>query len=95
MPVVKYFESVCSRPTFRDNAGNAATLGEHRFSGCSLANIVNLFNPQRLILGGLTGAGEWLFELLRRARSPLLDDVEIVPAQLGAQVGISAAAHTG
>ena len=63
-----------------------------------LANIINLFNPARIILGGgLTNAGDALFEPLRRsalgrALAPLGSEVAIVPAQLGSQVGIYGAA---
>lgn len=63
-----------------------------------LGNVINVFNPRRIILGGgLTAAGPLLFDRVRAstpkyALKPLADDVEIVEAALGADVGTLGAA---
>lgn len=62
--------------------------------GAGIANVINLFNPERIVLGGgVTEAGELLFEPVRRvafsrALRPLIHGVQVVPAQLGPRVGI-------
>jgi len=62
--------------------------------GAFLAGIVNLLNPDRIILaGGIAQAGEILFETVRktirqRAMDVLAKSVEIVPAGLGVDAGI-------
>ena len=62
--------------------------------GAGVANVLNLFNPQRVILGGgVTKAGDALFEPVSRlaheqAFGPLLRMADIVPAELGEQTGV-------
>jgi glucokinase len=66
--------------------------------GAGIASTINAFNPQRIILGGgVTAAGELLFEPLRRialgrAMPALAKGVDVVPAQLGDDVGVLGAA---
>jgi glucokinase len=66
--------------------------------GAGVASMINAFNPQRVIVGGgVTSAGPLLFEpltriALSRAMKPLAKGVEVVPAQLGDQVGVMGAA---
>lgn len=63
-----------------------------------VGNAINTFNPKRVVVGGgLTGAGDRLFEALRsrvatRAMPAIVRGVDIVPAQLGGDVGILGAA---
>lgn len=63
-----------------------------------VGNAINTFNPKRVVVGGgLTGVGERLFVELRsrvaqRAMPTIARNVEIVPAQLGQDVGILGAA---
>jgi glucokinase len=68
------------------------------YLGIGMANLVNLFNPQLIVIGGgLTNIGEALFEPVRRAiderafRSPA-EVVRVVPAALGDKVGVLGAA---
>jgi glucokinase len=62
--------------------------------GAGIANVLNVFNPGRVILGGgVARAGEALFVPVRRmaheqAFGPLLRVADIVPAELGDQVGV-------
>jgi glucokinase len=66
--------------------------------GAGIANVINIFNPQRVVLGGgITNFGDLLFGPIRRialsrAMGPLAQVAEIVPAQLGGQVGVLGAA---
>ncbi len=65
-----------------------------RFLGIGLANIVNLFNPEVVVVcGGVTQAGRHLFdpltaEVKRRAFRPAVDACRIVPGQLSGTAGI-------
>jgi glucokinase len=62
--------------------------------GALLAGMVNLVNPEKIILGGgIAQAGDVLFDSIRatistRAMSVLAENVEIVPAKLGIDAGI-------
>jgi glucokinase len=63
-----------------------------------MANLLNIFNPERIVIGGgVSKAGEMLFEPVRRiARARAFErpgrDAEIVPAALGDDVGVVGAA---
>jgi glucokinase len=63
-----------------------------------VASTVNAFNPRLVVIGGgVTGAGDLLFEPLRRraiarAMPPLAAVVRIVPAELGERTGVIGAA---
>ena len=66
--------------------------------GIGMANLVNLFNPQLIVIGGgLTNVGEALFEPVRRAIvrhafRAAAEVVRVVPAALGDNVGVLGAA---
>ncbi len=68
------------------------------YLGIGMANLANLFNPQRIIIGGgLTNLGEALFEpvhraLARHAFPGAARAVEVLPAALGENVGVLGAA---
>jgi glucokinase len=68
------------------------------YLGVGMANLVDLFNPELIVIGGgLTRMGERLFDPVRRiiARSAFraaAQAVTIVPAQLGDDVGVLGAA---
>lgn len=68
------------------------------YLGIGIANLVNTLNPERIIIGGgVSKAGEMIFEPVRRvvsqrAMKPLAEKVQILPAQLGDEVGIVGAA---
>ena len=63
-----------------------------------MANVVNILNPQRVIVGGgVAQAGEWLLGPMRREiRRRSLDQpgatAEVVPAALGPDAGVIGAA---
>ncbi len=63
--------------------------------GAGITNVIHIFNPRRVVLGGgITNFGDdLLFEPIRRIAAqrvmgPLAEVVEVVPAQLGGQVGV-------
>lgn len=66
--------------------------------GDFLGGICNLLNPELIVIGGgVSGAGKFLFEPLRRsvrhhAFAPATDRLRIVPARFGADSGIIGAA---
>lgn len=70
-----------------------AETGE--YLGLGVANVVNILNPRKVILGGgvIARSGDLLFDTIRRTvrdrgMTQLADDVEIIPAELGDQAGI-------
>ena len=64
-----------------------------RYLGIGIANIVNLINPEMVILGGgMARAGDLLFEPVRKyvrehAFTAATEGVEVVPAALGVNAG--------
>jgi glucokinase len=66
--------------------------------GVGIANYVNIFNPEVVVIGGgVIGAGELLLaparaEMRRRALPPSRDEVRIVPARFGVEAGMIGAA---
>lgn len=69
--------------------------------GAFMASVIHTFNPRRIVLGGgVTNAGDLLFvplrEQTRRRTIPqMMDLVDIVPAQLGDNVGVLGAVAVG
>ncbi|MDA1082003.1 MAG: ROK family protein [Gemmatimonadetes bacterium] len=69
-----------------------------RYLGAGIANLLNIFNPEVVVLaGGVTGAGAQLLaplqaEVRRRAFRPAVDVVRIVPGTLGDRAGVVGAA---
>jgi len=70
-----------------------------RYLGTGVANLLNIFNPDMfVIMGGVTQAGESLFEPLRRevarrAFRPAVESCQIVPGALGGLAGVYGAAR--
>jgi glucokinase len=68
------------------------------YVGMAVANLVHIFNPQRIIIGGgVSNAGDLLFAPIRRAAQRRTIPVyhgtfDIVPAALGDDVGLIGAA---
>jgi glucokinase len=71
-----------------------------RFLGAGIANLLNTFNPDVVVIaGGVTQAGEALFEPLRvevrrRAFKPAVDACRIVPGTLPGTAGVVGAVRT-
>jgi glucokinase len=71
-----------------------------RFLGAGVANLLNIFNPETVvILGGVTQAGDSLFiplraEVSRRAFRPAVESCRIVPGLLPGTAGVFGAALT-
>jgi len=71
-----------------------------RYLGIGIANMITVLSPDRVVLGGgVAAAGELLFEpiraeIRRRVTTTSIDDVVLVPAELGTWAGaIGAAVH--
>lgn len=68
------------------------------YLGVGMANLVNLFNPELIVIGGgLTNMGDPLFDSVRRvidrrAFPAAAQAVKVVPAYLGEDVGVLGAA---
>ena len=65
-----------------------------RFLGSGVANLVNIFNPEIIVIcGGVTAAGDRLFkplaaEVARRAFRPAVERCRIVPGSLTGTAGV-------
>jgi glucokinase len=70
-----------------------------KFLGAGVANIVNIFNPEVVVIcGGVTRAGDRLFlplrsEVKRRAFRPAVEHLRIVPGVLPGTAGVVGAAR--
>jgi glucokinase len=101
--------AACGTDTAED-AVRAATDGDERaargladvgrYLGIGIANMITVLSPDTVVLGGgVAAAGELLFgpiraEVERRVKTTSLDEVSIVPAELGTWAGaIGAAVH--
>lgn len=71
-----------------------------RFLGTGLANLLNIFNPDVIVVaGGVTQAGDALFvplrnEVRRRAFKPAVEACRIVPGELPGTAGVVGAVGT-
>lgn len=71
-----------------------------RLLGAGVANLLNIFNPEVVVLaGGVTQAGDALFEPMRaevrrRAFKPAVDACRIVPGELDGNAGVIGAVAT-
>lgn len=69
--------------------------------GSCMVSVIHIFNPRRIVIGGgVSNSGDLLFEPLRKQTKkhamPMLHDIcDIVPAQLGDQVGVLGAVAVG
>jgi glucokinase len=101
--------AACGTPT-AEAAVRAAQAGDERalaglaeigrWLGIGIANMITVISPDRIVIGGgISAAGEVLFgpiraELERRVRTTALDEVTVLPAELGTWAGaIGAAVH--
>jgi glucokinase len=70
-----------------------------KFLGAGVANLVNVFNPEVVVVcGGVTYAGDSLFvplrrELARRAFKPAVEVCRVVPGELSGTAGVYGAAR--
>ena len=82
-------EDVVRRATDGDPGCRRALADAGRHIGVAVANLCNLVNPERIVVGGSMGhAGDLLLDPLResvrlRAIPSAAEDVEIVPGELG------------
>jgi len=102
--------AMACRTSTAEEAVRAARAGDERaiqglrdigrYLGIGIANAITILSPDLVVLGGgVAGAGDLLFdpiraEVARRVRTTSLDEVRIVPAELGTWAGaIGAAVH--
>jgi glucokinase len=86
-----------------EGPGDARDVIEHVgvHLGVGLASLVNVFNPEAIVLGGgFARAGDLLFdparkEVAERALVPARDEVRIVPGLLGVEAGLIGAGLVG
>jgi glucokinase len=77
-----------------DQIANEIVRDTARYLGAGIANILNIFNPDIVVVaGGVTAAGDALFvplgaEVRRRAFSPAVRAVRIVPGELPGTAGV-------
>lgn len=83
-----------------DGLANEIVRDTARYLGAGIATLLNLINPDVVVIaGGVTRAGEALFgplrtEVRRRAFSPAVEAVRIVPAELPGTAGVVGAVAT-
>jgi glucokinase len=83
-----------------DDYANEVVRDTAKFLGAGIANLINIFNPDTVvILGGVTLAGDRLFtplrsEVKRRAFKPLVERCRILPGELPGTAGVVGAAAT-
>jgi glucokinase len=81
-----------------DEHAQAVMLETARILGAGIANVVNLLNPEIVVIvGGVTRAGDHLFtplrsEVRRRAFDVAVEACRIVPGELGDAAGVIGAA---
>ena len=81
-----------------DTYANEVMRETAKFLGAGVANVINIFNPDMIVIsGGVTKAGDHLFvplrsEVRRRAFKSALDACQITPAQLPGTAGVIGAA---
>lgn len=85
------------------HAGDAVALDVVRdtahYLGAGIANLLNIFNPDRVVIvGGVTRAGDSLFdplrrEVSRRAFKPAVRACQIIPGELDGMAGVYGAAR--
>ena len=77
-----------------DPVANEIVRDTARYLGASIANLLNTFNPDIVVVaGGVTAAGDALFvplraEVRRRAFMPAVSAVRIVPGELPGTAGV-------
>ena len=77
-----------------DQTANEIVRDTARYLGAGVANLLNIFNPDIVVLaGGVTAAGDALFvplraEVRRRAFSPAVRAVRILPGELPGTAGV-------
>jgi glucokinase len=83
-----------------DDLAHQVVQDTARFIGTAIANLLNIFNPEVVVLaGGVVQAGDALFtplraEVRRRAFKPAVDACRIVPGALGGSAGVVGAVAT-
>ncbi len=83
-----------------DARAQAGLAGVGRYLGIGIGNMITVFSPDRVVIGGgVAAAGDLLFEpiraeIARRVTTTSIDQVTLVPAELGTWAGaIGAAVH--
>ena len=83
-----------------DDVARAVVRDTAKFLGAGIANLLNIFNPDTVVIaGGVTQAGDALFEPLRaevrrRAFKPAVDACRILPGTLPGSAGVVGAIAT-
>jgi glucokinase len=77
-----------------DDVANEIVRDTARYLGAGIANLLNTFNPDTVVVaGGVTAAGDTLFvplraEVRRRAFKPAVQAARIVPGELPGTAGV-------
>lgn len=93
-------QAVYEAATAGDGLAREVVQDTARILGAAIANLVNVFNPEVVVVcGGVTLAGESLFaplrrEVVRRAFRPAVEVCRIVPGALTGSAGVYGAARS-
>lgn len=91
-------QTVYQAASIGDELARDVVRATAQYLGTGIANLLNVFNPDLVVvMGGVTQAGDGLFEPLRRvvaqrAFKPAVDACRIVPGTLGGLAGVYGAA---
>lgn len=91
-------QTVYEAAAAEDELALEVVRGTARYLGAGVANLVNIFNPEVVVIcGGVTLAGDRLFaplrqEVTRRAFKPAVQHCRIVPGDLPGTAGVYGAA---
>jgi glucokinase len=99
------FEDITAQTVYEaakrgDQVANEIVRDTARYLGAGIANLLNIFNPDTVVVaGGVTQAGDALFtplraEVRRRAFRPAVDATRIVPGELPGTAGVVGAVAT-
>jgi len=93
-------QTVYEAASLGDDVAKQVVRETAQFLGAGIANLLNIFNPEVVVIaGGVTQAGDALFEPLRaevrrRAFRPAVEACRIVPGTLPGSAGVVGAVAT-
>lgn len=100
--ILKQYEKITPKEVYEayllgDDLSEKILLDAFMYTGIACANLISLYNPQVLVLGGgVSSIGEFFFDEVRKSAKKscldfLFDACEILPSALGKDTGLKGA----